>query len=196
MPMPFKGIPSGSQIFVLGLISFAAWTADKGYDLLKEDNLFGLVFVTISVGAIGASLFAARRSQRDVDLATAQPTMFRDYQAGVDVTMSPVVQRDKDAMRHLGELAQIVAIRRPLPEPAGKVDSSGHPDASRKAEAVNEVNMINAETQKLDQNFTDLLSSRLSAPEAVQEPPTLEMKSDIASHKPMGSSSDISQTEP
>ncbi|MFJ3315937.1 hypothetical protein ACIPLR_11295 [Herbaspirillum huttiense] len=196
MPIPFKGIPTGGQIFVLSLVSFAVWTADRGFDLLKADNLFGLIFVGLSAGAIGASLFAGRKSQRDADLAAAQPTMLRDYLAGIDVTMSPVVQRDKDAMRHLGELAQIVAVRRPLPEPAGKVDSNGVPDESRKSEAVSEVNMINAETRKLDQSLINLISSRLSVSGAIQETPTSEMKSDIAAQTPTVLPSDTNQGAP
>lgn len=154
------------------------------FELLKVKNLFGLIFVGLAGAAIAASYVAARRSQRDADLASAQPTTLRHYHAGVDVTISPIVQRDKDAMRSLGDLAQVVGIRQALPEPAGKVDSQGRPDPSRKSEAMLEVNTINAETQKADQILADVITKQLSDASAVQGPPSLEMKSDIASHNP------------
>ena len=68
MPIPFKGIPTGGQIFVLSLVSFAVWTADRGFDLLKADNLFGLIFVGLSAGAIGCLLYTSP-SPRDAQLS-------------------------------------------------------------------------------------------------------------------------------
>jgi hypothetical protein len=170
--------PVRSQVVLVGLTITAIVALLLGGVLLGLDKHSGWAFFATSVLLCGAVVWCWKQSQRDADLAQSHPTKVV-LSDGANLSTDSRLLSSPEGVRNMAQMLEALALRQPLPEPAGLVGPGSTLIPGSKQEAVDAVAKINMDTQKSHDQAILALKGQLAA-ESFAQPP------DDGTHAPSG----------
>lgn len=160
--------PAKSQVVLVSLSVAAMIALLIGGGLLAVDKPSGWPFVAISTALFAAIVWCWRQSQRDTDLAQSHPTkvVLAD---GANLSTDSRLLSSPQGVRDLSKVIESLAMRQPLPAPSGLTGPNGVPIPNSEAGALEVVESINADTQRLHDQALLQLNEQLMGKTASQE---------------------------
>lgn len=138
--------PRRSHVFLTALLLSGLVCVLTGAAFLWYGKLLGFVPILVGLPLKYFAILGWWRSQADVDLEGAAPTIVKQSKDGFEVrTDSRMLSAGKERAALISNLLDIAAYREELPAPDGLVAKSGDPmpegidEARRRVEAVNEL---------------------------------------------------------
>lgn len=168
----FSVRPDRSQVVLVSLIIGSIVSLILGAILIAIDKQ-GWVFVALAVVLMGAVVWGWQRSQRDTDLAQAHPTTVA-LSDGANLSTDSRIFSSQDRVQNFVQLVEALALRKPLPEPSGLVDSNGSVIPGSMQEAVRVVDNINEETQMFHDQTLERLRKGMKGDDIPQSPKGFE----------------------
>ncbi len=161
--------PVRSQVVLVGLTVAAIVSLLVGGALLGLDKSSGWSFVAISAALCGAVVWCWRQSHRDADLAQSHPTRVV-LPDGAHLSTDSRLLSSPEGVRNVAQVLEALALRHPLPEPAGLAGPGAVPIPDSKREALEVVSRINANTQQSHDQAISVLRGQLADGSVVQVP--------------------------
>ena len=160
--------PARSQVVLVAIAVAAIVNFVIGGVLLGLDKP-GWPFVFIATALCASVVWCWRQSHRDTDLDTAHPTtvVLAD---GSNLSTDSRLLSSPDGVRSLARVVEALALRQPLPEPAGLTGPGAVPIPDSRSEAVARVTDINADTQKAHDQAIAQLRGHLTRDTGMQVP--------------------------
>jgi hypothetical protein len=148
--------PARSQVVLVALTVMAIISLIFGGGLFIFDKLIGWLFVAISIILGGVVVWCWLKSHRDTDLAQSHPTKYT-MADGSHLSTDSRLLSTQDGAKQLAHFLELFALRQPLPEPSGTVNSNLLPIPNSTLEATERVKKLNEENQLFhDQTLTAL----------------------------------------
>lgn len=179
----FSVRPARSQVVLVGLTVAAIVSFLLSGVLLALDKESGWAFFSAAVLLCLSVVWCWTRAHRDTDLAQSHPTkvVLAD---GANLSTDSRLLSSPEGVRNMAHVLEALALRHPLPEPAGLVGQDATLVPNSKGEALAMVNRINAETQRMHDEALQSLRGQLSGDHVSQPsvdasalPPTLGTES-------------------
>lgn len=123
-----------------------------------------LVPIVFGTAFEGVALWAWDKSRRDVDLVGARATKISDRSTGIEFTTDSrvIAAGGLDLLREISVMFQVMASRKPLPDPDGLVGDDGQPIPGTKDAAVLRANKVNRQALEATVKCVSALSPESS----------------------------------
>jgi hypothetical protein len=148
--------PVRSQVFLVAVVMVSAILIICSALLIGKGQSGGWVFLLLAALLLFVGYKSWEKSQVDVDLLDAHPTLI-SLPDGTSVSTDSRILRSPEGLRGITQLCDEVLCRQPLPAPDGLVDSSVQIIPDSKGDAQEIVNQINAATQASTNALIDAL---------------------------------------
>ena len=148
--------PVRSQVFLVAASVVAGIAVICSAALIAFGQNEGWGFLIFAVLVLFGGYLAWTKSQSDVDLLDAHPTLLA-LPDGTTLTTDSRTLRSPDSIHAFTQILQEVLCRRQLPPPDGLVDSNAQLIPDSKNAALTISNMINSKTQTASNALIDKL---------------------------------------
>jgi len=148
--------PSKSQVFLVSLLLLAGVCFLTGFNLLVEHP--GVSWIPLVIGLLltTVAIFCWKSSQKDMDMTDSNPTTIKASDGSSISTDSRMIS-SPESINSLIKLYSSITSRKPLPAPNGLVNDVGDIIPDSEADAIKNVDDINALSQKIANDTIDLL---------------------------------------